>query len=99
MATKWRIRERLGNAIVYVIGFYLIFGFVKGWIFDPLFSTPKEPEACGPHSHMRPIGAHRDFDQMGTDYGCVEDAKWACRKAARSLDSKELADIGCGSEE
>lgn len=95
MATRWRVREKLGNVFVLLFGLYLVGGLIKGWIIDPIFSKPPEPERCGPHHHMRPNGQHREYDQLVTDYGCIEDTEWACRKASRDLTDKELADLGC----
>jgi hypothetical protein len=95
MATRWKVREKIGNVFAFIFGLYIVGAFINGWIIEPFFSTPPEPERCGPHHHIRPISSHREYDQMVTDYGCMEDSRWACQKASNSLTENELTDLGC----
>lgn len=94
MATKWNIREKLATGAVWVIITWIVLATAHNY-WEYFFSPTPEPKQCGPHHHIQPIGTHREYDTMVTDYSCLRDTEWACRKAARHLSDREVSDLNC----
>jgi hypothetical protein len=102
MATRWKIRSKLSlvwDKTTEWAGAFIVGGMILSGLYRCAFEPKPEPEACGPHRHIHAVREHRTGYDVDEDLACLDDHRWACMQAASKVSDKELAALGCPSED